>query len=266
MDEADFGGLGAAVIGGQGRIGRRLCRFLEDQGLGVLTVDRDDPSSAFRQAARRRVVILAVPVTEVEPVMRRIGPDTRPEGVVLDVCSLKAGPLAAMTNHARGEVVGLHPLFGPKTPSVSGQTVVMCPGRGRVWPERVRIWLAARGARVVEMEPRRHDQLMAVAQTLRHLMLGALGGTLPELGFDLERDLPLSGEWFPGLIQMLARQCGQPPALFVDIAASNPAALEALRTFRRRLDALIDPLAAGDRAGLATELGRAWDYMAPLVR
>lgn len=263
MDDAGFIRPEAAVIGGRGRMGRWLSGFLEDRGFDVVTVERGDPPAAFCRAARRHVVILAVPLTEIDAVMGRIGPHTRPEGVVLDVCSLKAGPLAAMTAHARGEVVGLHPLFGPATPSLNGQTVVFCPGRGRVWPERVRTWLARQGARVVEMEPPRHDQLMAVVQTLRHLMLGALGGSLRELGFDLKRDLPLAGEWFPALIDMLAGQCGQPPALFADIAASNPASLETLQTFRRRLDSLIAPLAAGDREGLATELGRAWDYMAP---
>lgn len=263
MDEDDFGNFEIGVIGGRGRMGRWLTGFLERSGFRVRAADKDDPVMETWRAARCRVVILAVPVSEVAVVMRLVGPDTRADGVIMDVCSLKAGPLEAMLDHARGEVIGLHPLFGPHAASLTGQTVFMCRGRGGFWPGRIEAWLRRQGANVAETSARRHDRLMAVVQTLRHLTLAALGGTMSQLGFDLEQDLPLAGPWFNGLVDTLAAQCAQPPGLFADLALSNPEAIETAEVFKSRFESLTASLQSGDHTSLMTAFQETWDYVAP---
>ena len=47
-----------------------------------------------------QVILLSVPIRAVEGVMRQLGPLLNPDHLVMDNCSLKAGPLESMRRHA----------------------------------------------------------------------------------------------------------------------------------------------------------------------
>ncbi|RJX34855.1 MAG: prephenate dehydrogenase/arogenate dehydrogenase family protein [Desulfarculus sp.] len=238
------------IIGGRGRMGRWLERRLRHSGHAVSIADLSEGplGAGFVQACQ--VLILAVPVAAVEKVMAAIGPLTRPEHLVMDIASLKAGPLASMLAHAKGEVIGTHPLFGPATRSLAGQLVFVCPGRGSRWLGWLMNLLKEGRMQVVQMEAERHDRLMAQVQTLRHLLLVGLGRALMRLGFDPAQDLERSGPWFQGIMGMLAHQLRQPPELYADLALHNPAGPEAMRVLGQSLAEVTGCLASGDRGGL----------------
>lgn len=238
------------IIGGRGRMGRWLERRLRHSGHAVTVVDQEQGSlgAAFVQACQ--VLILAVPVAAVEKVMAAIGPLTRPDHLVMDITSLKAQPLASMLAHARGEVIGTHPLFGPATRSSAGQLVFVCPGRGSRWLSWLMNLLREGRMQAVQIEAERHDRLMAQVQTLRHLLLVGLGRALMRLGFDPVQDLGRSGPWFQSIMGILAHQLRQPAELYADLALHNPAGPEAMRALGQSLSELTGCLASGDRGGL----------------
>ncbi|MCF8033044.1 MAG: prephenate dehydrogenase/arogenate dehydrogenase family protein [Desulfarculaceae bacterium] len=270
--EADFGGftpprpgeaqgLTVGIIGGQGRMGAWLQALLEPAVGRVLVADaKGDPvTPEFVRACQ--MIILAVPVHAVDEVMRSIGPHTDPEGVVVDITSLKQQPLASMLAHARGEVVGAHPLFGPGAPSLAGQIVFLTEGRGRRWLAWLRRFLRQQGARAVVMAPERHDRLMAQVQTLRHLMLYAFGWSLMQLGFHPKDDGELSGPWFQELLGLLCRQSGQPAELYADLALHNPDGLNAARTLQKGLDGLVAALEGSDRGALVKTMEEVGEFI-----
>lgn len=255
MKEADFQPITVGVIGGRGRMGGLLVRLLEEAGQRTLVMDVADGSFQPEQAAQCLVLILAVPVQAIEEVMQAVGPYTRTDGAVIDIASLKEAPLQNMLAHARGEVVGSHPLFGPSC-DPAGQNVFVCQGRGEVWASWWRgLWEKA-GANVVEISPSRHDRLMAQVQTLRHLLVSSLGLALESLGFDPQEDLPLAGPWFGSLWQLLDNQAAQPAGLYTDLALANPHAAEAVRALGQAVEETGRCLERKDRFNLARLLDR----------
>jgi prephenate dehydrogenase len=260
-EEPNFAPVRVGVIGGRGRMGRWLTGFLGERGHGIVTADRGDGDRLADLARACPVIVLAVPMTEVEAVMRLIGPHTDPEGVVMDVTSLKEAPLQKMLAHARGEVIGLHPLFGPDAASAAGRVVFACPARGRRWWVRLRRYLREQGARVRVIEPQEHDRLMAQVQSLRHLWLCCLGRTLASVGYDPAAREDVSGPWFRTLLSLLARQSGQPPDLYADLAVGNPHLLEIMRVLGRSVQDVIAWLETGDRSALMEMMARSASFL-----
>jgi prephenate dehydrogenase len=253
------GGVVVGIIGGRGAMGRWLERRLLRYGCRVLVADAKLGPVSPEFVAGCQVLVLAVPIGAAEEVMALVGPHTPKNGLVMDIASLKQAPLKSMLAHARGEVVGCHPLCGPATVSLKDQTVFLCPGRGGRWLGWVREFWARQGANVVELEPTRHDRLMARVQTLRHLLLFGLGDALRRLDFSGE-EMDLAGPWFRALVELLGRQARQPPALYAELALHNPHAGEALQALQLGLAELEDCLARGNRAGLEEAMARvaAW--------
>lgn len=267
MEEAEFSGEvpfsrpRVGILGGQGRMGRWLAARLRADGLEVVQADLGQGPSLKELALACPVLILSVPIPAIAPLMASLGPHTRSDGVVLDIASLKAAPLKAMLAHARGEVIGSHPLFGPTTPSLQGQVCFLCPGRGSRWRSWFQGWLEQGGARVVEMEALAHDQLMARVQSLRHMLLFGLGQALEQVGFDPQRDLPLAGPWFGSLVGLLKRQVSQPAELYADLALNNPAAPAVLAALAQSLTRAAQLVAAGDRPGLLAMMNQVNAYL-----
>lgn len=242
--------LTVGIIGAQGRMGAWLRRLLEPVVGRLLTADAKGDPATPEWVAACQMIILAVPVDAVEGVMEAIGPHTDPEGVVVDISSLKQMPLASMLAHARGEVVGAHPLFGPGAPSLKDQVVFLSQGRGQRWLAWLKRFLRQQGARPVVMAPERHDRLMAQVQTLRHLLLYAFGWSLMQMGYCPETDGDISGPWFRELLTLLARQSLQPAGLYADLALQNPGGLDAARTLMQGLGSMVAALEGKDRGAL----------------
>ncbi len=253
--------LTVGIIGGMGRMGSWLRGLLEPAVGRVLTADAKGEPVTPDFVRSCQMIILAVPVHAVEQVMRQIGPHTDPAGVVVDITSLKQKPLASMLAHARGEVVGAHPLFGPGAPSLAGQVVFLSHGRGRRWLAWLRRFLRQQGARAVVMAPERHDRLMAQVQTLRHLLLYAFGWILMQMGYQPEADGDISGPWFRELLTLLARQSGQSAELYADLALHNPDGLDAARTLQQGLGGLVSALEGSDRGALVKTMEEVAEFI-----
>jgi prephenate dehydrogenase len=144
-------------------------------------------------------------------------------------------------------VIGAHPLFGPSEKSISNQIFFLCPSRTRKWLRPLKTFLENLGARLVEIDPEQHDRIMACCQTLRHVMLAALGQTVAKLGYQPERHEDIMGGWFHQLMTMLRHQSLQPSELYADIALENPYSYETLSIFQASLSTLIDSIASQNR-------------------
>ncbi|SHG13993.1 prephenate dehydrogenase [Jatrophihabitans endophyticus] len=111
---------------GLGLIGGSLLRALRQTGLEVIGFDTEPGAGAAASAAGFPVapdaatavhgadlVVLAMPLPEVTPALRSVGPHLRPDTVLTDVGTLKQPVLAAVREHAPGvRFVGGHPLAG----------------------------------------------------------------------------------------------------------------------------------------------------------
>jgi prephenate dehydrogenase len=251
------------IVGGMGRMGSMMGRVFADAGYAVQIADAKQGGMSLETIVENEVVILAVPIPDMEGVVREIGPYTRRDGVVIDIASIKQQPLRSMRQHCRGYVIGSHPLFGPRVRSLKDQIVFLCPEGPSPWLGWLRGFFTERGANVVEMDPERHDRLMAAVQVLRHILLLCFGHTLKNLDFEVSSHLPHSGQWFSQLVSMLLRQLEQPPELYADLAMYNPFTLEVLDHFLEACAEITFLYSSRDPSGLVRLVNEVSSYFLP---
>jgi prephenate dehydrogenase len=135
--------------------------------------------ATLAQACAQEVVVLCVPMAAFEATVRRIKALVRPGALVVDTCSVKGRPVAAMKRWLPRSVslLGTHPNFGPDSAaeSLKGRTIVLCRVRmaGEAY-RRAKLALERKGLNVVELTPREHDRRMASSLVLTHFIGRAL--------------------------------------------------------------------------------------------
>ncbi|HSB15736.1 MAG TPA: prephenate dehydrogenase/arogenate dehydrogenase family protein, partial [Bryobacteraceae bacterium] len=134
-DSLRFAGLGvgkrAVIVGGAGRMGRWLGRFLSAQGYetGVLDPAAAPEADAWgrREFASADLVVCSTPpatVVELYAAWSR----KPPSGVVVDIASIKTPliePIRAL-QRSGCRVASIHPMFGPSTVLLREADIVIC--------------------------------------------------------------------------------------------------------------------------------------------
>jgi prephenate dehydrogenase len=221
--------LRVAIIGGRGLMGRWFKRFFEGQGMKVLIADLDTPQSSQEVTRLADVVILSVPIHKVKEVVQEVAPHLRPEAALMDLTSVKQSPVSTMLAHFPGEVVGIHPLFGPREKSIAGRTMVLCPGRGERWFNWLKELLEGAGARVKVTTATEHDRYMAVVQGLSHFILMALEMAIRQLKVNPKDLEDFATPTFATLHNLARHLFSQDASMYACIQLQNPANRLALR-------------------------------------
>ncbi|TRW97533.1 prephenate dehydrogenase [Paracoccus sp. M683] len=228
-----------AIIG-FGAFGQLAARHLRDH-LRLCICDpsiraNDLPQVELTQAATCDIVLIAVPLAQLEQVLMGIAPHLRPGATVVDVTSVKIHPAQLMQRilPAHVQIVASHPLFGPESArdGLAGQRIAWCPLRGR-GHRRLAAFLRWLGLQVVFTTPDQHDREMAMVQGLTHLIARSLGqlGPLPQrLTTASFRHVALAA----GMVQ------ADSPELLQTILTDNPHASPMRRRFLEIAAALAD--------------------------
>jgi chorismate mutase/prephenate dehydrogenase len=248
-----------AIIGGHGAMGRCMAQLFGDLGHAVMVADLDTTLTPAEAAAVADVVLISVPIDATEGVIRQLGPHVRPDALLMDVTSLKAGPMRAMRAATQASVVGTHPLFGPTVHSLQGQRVVVTPGRGDEWLAWLRTMMHARGIEVMETTPEEHDRAMSVVQVLVHFATEVMGKTLATLGTPIDQTLAFMSPIYLIELLLTARHFAQSPQLYSSIQMLNPGTPHVTAAFIRAAEELRDVFAQQDRTafeGLFEEVRR----------
>ncbi|MBC7130736.1 prephenate dehydrogenase/arogenate dehydrogenase family protein, partial [Candidatus Bathyarchaeota archaeon] len=165
-----------AIIGA-GKMGRWFAKFFQKEGMQVILSDKD--SEKLRKTAEELGVeaaenieavkmadriLICVPIESFEELIAEIHQYIQPKQEVMDICSVKEKPVEIMHKYIKkGAILGTHPLFGPGIKSIKNQNFILTPTNSE--EEKIAIdfgnWLESRGARVVRMTPREHDELMS---------------------------------------------------------------------------------------------------------
>ena len=208
------------IVGGAGQMGRLFEKMLTLSGYQVRILEKNDWDRAPEILNDAGMVIVSVPIHITEQTIARLPP--LPEDCVLvDLASVKSGPLDAMLTAHPGPVVGLHPMFGPDCGSLAKQVVVYCDGRKpeayQWFLEQIQVW----GALLHRSSAAEHDQNMAFIQALRHFATFAYGLHLSKENVQLEQLLALSSPIYRLELAMVGRLFAQDPQLYADIIMSS---------------------------------------------
>ncbi len=242
------------IVGGTGGIGKWFAAFFRGADYPVHVTGRSTGMPLPELTTRCRVVIVSVPIAATPDTIRRVGPHLPPDSLLMDFTSLKEEPVKDMLKATTAEVVGCHPLFGPDCPSLAGQNIVLCPGRGEWWLNRMEGLFAKGGARVTVTTPAEHDRMMALVQGLTHLETILMGLTLRDSGVEPSALDAFSTPVFRTKQAIVEKVFGLRPEMYAAILAGNPAMPQILECYEKNLSRLKELLLNGDAAGLAALL------------
>ncbi|MGG2141801.1 bifunctional chorismate mutase/prephenate dehydrogenase [Symbiopectobacterium sp. RP] len=266
------------IVGGRGQMGRMFEKMLRLSCYEVRLLEKDDWPQADSLLADAGMVIVSVPIHVTEQVITQLPrlledcianrlkndynqcPDMWQKiqlivikimslgYILVDLASLKNGPLQAMLAAHSGPVVGLHPMFGPDSGSLATQVVVYCDARqpeAYQWLlEQIQVW----GARLHRISAVEHDQNMMFIQALRHFATFAYGLHLAEENVQLEQLLALSSPIYRFELVMVGLLFAQDPQLYADIIMSSENNLALIKRYYARFGEAIALLEGKDKA------------------
>lgn len=192
--------MNVGVIG-FGRLGRLLVRHFApsvdikvyDKSLDKRLVRAFGAAPAtLEDVCQQDMIVICVPISEFEGVIRQIKDMVRPGALVADTCSVKEHPVRVMKTllPANVGVLGAHPAFGPDSAadSLKGRKLVLCKVRMKETLYReAKAILARKGLEVIELTPAEHDKRMASSLVLTHFIgRGLIASGAKTTGVDTE--------------------------------------------------------------------------------
>lgn len=232
----------SVAIVGFGHFGRALSELLLATPIAVRAWDPfvEPPqelgtTDLSELVAKANVVVVATPVGQIRAALTDLKPLLRADQLVIDVGSVKVGPVKAMTDVLGADVewAGTHPLFGP-TNIARGERplrAVVCPNKLQPRAtQRARRLYERIGCQVIEQPEFEHDRLMART----HAMAFFIAKGLIDIG--ATEDLAFSPPSFQALGQTIESVRGDASHLFLAIERDNPFAADARQAL---LDSLL---------------------------
>lgn len=208
------------------------------------------------------LVIIATPVSATLPVLREILPHISPGAVVTDVGSTKGEIVRAAEKMLPPGVsfVGGHPMAGSEHNGVIGADpylfenafYLLTPTADTKFDalEKVKKLAVGVGAKVVELDPERHDLAVAAVSHLPHLLAAALVNTVARMP-ESESILPFAAGGFRDTTRIAA---GNPPMWRDIFMANRGQVLRMIKNFRSELDIFESSLLEGDMDLIQSDL------------
>jgi chorismate mutase / prephenate dehydrogenase len=248
------------LVGGAGRMGRRLAPLFRKKGYRVLICDPAGPvpgfaSSALDAAVSADVVCVAAALDQAPAALEAVLVRA-PRGLVFDIASLKT-PLLPLFVRARKVGVAIasaHPMFGPTSPFRGNDFLVLDCG-DPVAAARVTRLFSGEGLRIRRMPVAAHDPWAARTMGLAHVAALACAGALERLkvdAFDVDGRATTS---FRRLLDLVASLLDQDPALTRAIQTQNPDAPWVAEVLADEVEAFRATLFAPDSGPLAARIG-----------
>jgi chorismate mutase/prephenate dehydrogenase len=251
-------GLGrrALVIGGLGRMGGWMSRYLDMVGYGVDVADRVERETAFCRVHdwQDRVqdydlIVVAVPLRPSNDILLRLA-ELKPRGLVFDIGSLKSPMREGLDAMRRSgcRVCSVHPMFGPNEIGLSGRHILFVDVGNQEATAEARALFAHTAAECVELSLEEHDEVMAWVLGLSHLVNIAFAGALAQSGEKVPVLKQISSSTFNAQLKVATQVVSENPHLYFEIQQGNVNTSDVSAQFRKVLDELVTAVAGSDEA------------------
>ncbi len=253
--QSDHGqGQRALVIGGLGRMGVWMSRYLDMVGYSVDVADSaagDTPFSRIEnwQSAVNdyNVIVVAVPLRPSNDILLQLA-EIKPTCLVFDIGSLKSPMregLDAMRNNGC-RVCSVHPMFGPDEVGLSGRHILFVDVGDSKAVKEARALFSHTAADCVELSLEEHDEVMAWVLGLSHLVNIAFAGALAASGEAVPLLKKISSSTFSAQLNVATQVVSENPHLYYEIQQGNDNTAEVSRQFRKVLDELVSSVVEND--------------------
>jgi prephenate dehydrogenase len=220
--------------------------------------------SVEEAAAGADLVVACTPVRSLAAVLARAHA-ANPDAVLTDVGSTKSHLLAELSGSSTSlrRLIPGHPMAGSEERGARAARADLFHGAAWVLTpdahvdhralRRLTRFVRDLGGRPLMLDPELHDQVAAFASHLPQLAATALMGAVAQV-----RSPAALHSLVAGGFRDTTRVAASDPDLWVDICATNASSiLAALDVLAKRLEAIRELIAAGDRTGLREELAAA---------
>jgi prephenate dehydrogenase len=227
------------IIGGRGRTGGQFANLFRKAGFSVETTGSKNKFDNRKLIKNCDIVIFALPLDRAAEIIRmEASRARRKDQLLLDLSSLKIRETQAMLR-SKGEVIGMHPLFGPTT-DARRELVILCPVRAkRETVESLRSILRKMGLQTALMTPGAHDELMAIVQVIPHLKSFLMAEVLRGLKVKFQHVLRNCTPTYELEFNVIGRFLDDNPSLYMPIIFRNPLTPRILRAMRKNIDAYL---------------------------
>jgi chorismate mutase/prephenate dehydrogenase len=247
-------GKQALVIGGLGRMGEWMARYLDMVGYHVDVADPVQKETPFDRVDDWEsaiddydLVVVAVPLRPSNAILHRLA-ELNPRGLVFDIGSLKSpmrGCLEALVA-AGCRVCSVHPMFGPNEIGLSGRHILFVDVGDTEALAEARALFAHTAAECVDLSLEEHDEVMAWVLGLSHLVNIAFASALAESGEAVPLLRQISSSTFNAQLKVAAQVVSENPHLYYEIQQGNRMTGTVVEHFRKVFDDLARAVRVGD--------------------
>jgi chorismate mutase/prephenate dehydrogenase len=255
-------GKGALVIGGAGRMGHWMARYLDTVGYSVDIADPSAKESPFSRiedwqskTGEYALIVVAVPLRPSNDVLLKLA-EIGPDALLFDIGSLKS-PMREGLNALRDagcRVCSVHPMFGPEEIGLSGRHILFIDVGHDGAVAESRALFAHTAAECVDLSLDEHDEVMAWVLSLSHLVNIAFAAALAESGEAVPLLKQISSSTFNCQLKVAAQVVSENPHLYYEIQQGNDRTADVVGRFRDVLDRLCKAVAEEDEASFTRSM------------
>jgi len=215
---------------GYGRLGKLIAKYIgRDFNLKIYDQQDIESSSSLNEVINSKIIILSVPISEIENVLKKIAPEVKENTLIVDTCSVKEWPIEKMLQYLPQNVsiLGTHPMFGPDSvkDTLFGTKLVICPVRiEQEKIDSISHYLTNQGIHLIETTPEEHDRQISTSLFLSHF----IGKGLLEFGAT-EQKIDTKGH--RRLLRILGTVENDSDQLFKDMNKYNRFSKQAVNKF-----------------------------------
>ncbi len=273
QDRVASGGEGSGkrvlIIGGNGKMGRWLVRFLSSQGYVVEVADPSGAVPGYRHypdwkeaALDHHIIVVAAPLRVTAAVLRELA-ENPPAGLIFDIGSLKSPlrePLLQLAK-AGARVTSIHPMFGPDTELLSGRHIVFVDIGNHDATAEAKGLFASTMATQVDMDLESHDRIIAYILGLAHALNIAFFTALAESGESAPKLAEVSSTTFNAQLEVARLVASENPHLYFEIQSLNDYGTESVTALLLAVERLRSVVRAGDEAGFTHLMEQGHKYL-----
>jgi len=233
-----------AIIGGAGKMGRWLTRYLiqHEHDVTISDIDRKNAgrfakslriklfNSNSKAARSADLIAICTPINTVPNVINEILNDLNPSATVMEISSVKFPVISIMRKIALMgiRVLSVHPLFGPGVEDPSGERMALVP----IHDAASEISFAKQlfpDIEIISVDIEKHDHAMALTLSLTHFINIVLASVLAEE--DVKELKNLGGTTFTMQLLLSESIMTENPGLCASIQMSNPYTVRYIEKF-----------------------------------
>jgi len=257
-------GQRALVIGGLGRMGVWMSRYLDMVGYHVEVADKASGQTPFQKVddwqgavSDYDLIVVATPLRASNEILLRLA-ELRPACLVFDIGSLKSPMRTGLDELQKNgcRVCSVHPMLGPDDIGLSGRHILFVDVGDAGAIAEARALFAHTAADCVELSLEEHDEVMAWVLGLSHLVNITFASTLAQSGEAVPLLRQISSSTFNAQLDVATQVVSENPHLYYVIQQGKDNMAEVSKHFKKVLDELVSAVAERDES-VFVELMRA---------